>query len=154
MPQEQEISWVVSAAHRERSNDWYWGLGALAIAGVIASIFFGYTLLAIIIGLGANLIGLPAAREPRYHSLQLDLRGIVIDGTRYPYAAVHSFWVEHETSEPRLLLSMTGILTPHFSFELGDEAQGERVRAFLRRFATEEEQGPHIGEHLAEIFGL
>ncbi|MDP4020694.1 MAG: hypothetical protein Q8P58_01455 [Candidatus Adlerbacteria bacterium] len=154
MPAEQEISWTVMREHRERTNDWYWGLGALATAGALASIFFGNTLLAIILIMGAFSIGVLAAREPREHTVKIDGRGIVIDGTRYPHSSVHSFWVEHETSYPRLFLSMTGIISPHFSFELQDEAQGDRVRTFLRRFVSEEEQGPHIGEHLAELFGL
>jgi len=154
MPEVQEISWTTAPAHRERSNDWYWGLGALALAGALASIFFGNMLFAIIIIIGAVSIGILASREPREHSVKLDMRGIVVDGTRYPFAAIHSFWVEHEQERPKLFASMTGILAPHFSFELQDEAQGAQVRTFLRRFAHEEEQGAHIGEHLAELFGL
>jgi len=155
MPAEQEIAWTVARTHRERSTDWYWGLGTLALAGVLLSIFlFDNTLLAIILLIGAVSIGVLASREPREHAVKIDPRGLVVDGTRYPYSSVHSFWVEHETSSPRLFVSMTGILSPHFSFELKDEAQGTQVRAFLKRYAAEEEQGPHIGEHLAEIFRL
>ncbi len=145
---------MVSAVHRERSVDWYWGLGALALAGALVSIFFGNVLLAVIIGLGAFSIGMLASRDPREHSIKIDPRGLVIDGTRYPFSSVHSFWVERETSYPRLFVSMTGVVTSHFSFELKDEAHGNEVRAYLHRFAKEEEQGPHLGEHLAEIFGL
>jgi len=155
MPAEQEISWTVAHTHHERSIDWYWGLGALTLAGVLGSIFLlNNTLLAIILLIGAFCIGVLASREPREHSVKVDHRGIVIDGTRYPYSSVHSFWIEHETRTPRLFVSMTGIISPHFSFELEDETQGERLRVFLRRFANEEEQGPHVGEHLAELFRL
>lgn len=155
MPEVQEISWTVVRPHRERSVDWYWGLGALTLAGVLLSIFlFDNTLLAIILLIGTFSIGLLAAREPREHTVKLDPRGIVIDGTRYPFSSVHSFWVEHEVPDPRLFVSMTGILSPHFSFDLHDETEGNRVRDFLRRFAHEEEQGPHLGDHLAEIFRL
>lgn len=155
MPDVQEISWTVARPHRERSNDWYWGLGAMALGGALLSILlFSNTLLAIILVLGAISIGVLAAREPREHNVKLDPRGIVVDGTRYPYSSVHSFWVEHENTRPHLYISMTGILSPHFSFELEDEAKGSEVRTFLRRFAHEEEQGPHLGDRLAEIFGL
>jgi hypothetical protein len=154
MAPEAEVSWVVRPVHRERSNDWYWGLGSLALGSALLSIFFGNILLAVIIILGAFSIGILASREPREHSVTLNNRGLVIDGTRYPYSAIHSFWVEHETVNPRLFISMVGIISSHFSFELDDETQGVRVREFLRRHAHEEEQGPHIGEHLAELFGL
>jgi hypothetical protein len=154
MVAEAEVSWVARRPHRERSVDWYWGLGSIALSGALVSIFFGNVLLAVIILLGAFSIGVLASREPREHSVVLDNRGVVIDGTRYPYSAIHSFWVEHETSTPRLFMSMAGIISSHFSFELEDEAHGNRVREFLRRHVREEEQGPHLGEHLAELFGL
>ena len=154
MAPEGDISWVVRRAHRERSNDWYWGVGALALAGALASIFFGNVLLAIIIIMSAGSIGVLASREPREHSVTLDTRGMIVDGTRYPYSAIHSFWVEHEVEDPRLFVSMNGILAPHFSFDLGDEAQGNRIRDFLKRYVHEEEQGPHVGEHVAELLGL
>lgn len=156
MAPEAEISWVVKRVHRERSNDWYWGLGAVAIAGVLVSIFLlnNNALLAIIIIIGTFSIGLLASREPREHAVKLDARGVVVDGTRYPHSSIHSFWVEHDEHFPRLFMSMNGIIASHFSFELEDEAQGNRVREFLKRHVTEEEQGPHLGEHLAEMFGL
>jgi len=155
MPDVQEISWVVTREHRDRSTDWYWGLGVLALGGAVGSLFLLENfLLAVIILLSALSIGVLAAREPREHAVKLDLRGIVVDGTRYPFASVHSFWVEHEASQPHLFINMTGVVAPHFSFKLQDEAQGERIRTFLRRFVTEEERGPHIGERLAEMLGL
>jgi len=155
MGDDQEILWTVQThAHKERTTDWYWGLGVLAIAGAAASVFFGNALLAIIIGIGALSIGFLVARGPREHTVRLHRRGITVDGTLYRYASVQSFWVEHETEHPHLFLSMTGLVTPHFSFPLESESQGEQIRNFLRPLAKEEEQGPHVGEHLAEIFGL
>jgi hypothetical protein len=155
MDESQVISWNVGAGEpRERSNDWYWGLGVLAVASAVAAVFFGNGLLAVILLLGAGSIGFLAARGPREHAVKIDPRGISIDGTRYPFTSVHSFWVEHEADPPHLFLAMTGILAPHFSFPLEDEAHGQKVRALLVRFVEEEEQGPHVGDHLAEIFGL
>ncbi|TSC68705.1 MAG: Uncharacterized protein G01um101456_533 [Parcubacteria group bacterium Gr01-1014_56] len=156
MPEgKQEMVWSVTThEHRARSVDWYWALGVVALLGAIASVFFGNGLLAIIIVLGAASIGYLAARGPREHTVKIDDRGVSVDGTRYPYSAIRSFWVEHEATEPHLFLSMRGVLTPHISLLLDDARQGEAVRAHLLKHIEEEEQGPHIGEHLAEIFGL
>ncbi len=149
------MSWSVRGhEHRERSNDWYWGLGFIAVAVAGAAIFFGNFLFAVIILISASSIGFLVARGPREHSLKLDQRGIIIDGTRYPYASVHSFWVEHDTGTPRVFISMNGLVTPHLSFPLQDETEGTKVREFLKHYVAEEEQGPHVGERLAEIFGL
>lgn len=152
---EQELSWQVSSHNtRERSNDWFWGLGALAIVGAIASVVFGNALLAIIIALGAVSIGLLAVQEPREHSVVVGPRGIIIDGTRYPYPSVRSFWVEHADSNARLFVSMSGILAPHFSLPIANTVEGDAVRRYLKRFVPEEEQGPQLGDHLADILRL
>lgn len=154
-PQDQELSWrVASHSIRERSNDWFWGLGAISIVGAIFSVLFGNALLAIIIVLGAFSIGYLALQKPREHTVTIGVRGIIIDGTRYPYSSVHSFWVEHSENDPRLFVSMNGILAPHFSLYLSDTVEADTVRRYLKKYVQELEQGPQIGEHLAEIFGL
>lgn len=151
----QPISWTVGGeAPFERTNDWYWGLGLFGVVGAGASIFFGNMLLAIILLMGTCSIAVLVIRGPREHTVSVDGRGITVDGTRYPYTAVYSFWVEQEMNPPHLFLSMRGILAPHFSFPLTDREQGNRIRALLQRFAQEEEQGVRISDRLAEIFGL
>ena len=149
------MSWtVISHEHHERSADWYWTLGVGALAVIVISIFFGNLLFAVVIALGSASIGFLAARGPREHTVYIDNRGLSIDGTRYPFSAIHSFWVEHEAEDPRLFMTMRGVLAPHFSLELDDQSQAEVVRTHLKQHVAEEEQGPHVGEHLAQIFGL
>lgn len=156
MPGEtQDMVWTVTThEHRDRSVDWYWALGVIAIAGAVVSVFMGNILLAVIIVLGVGSIGYLAARGPREHVVKIDNRGISIDGSRYAYSAINSFWVEHEVEQPQLFMTLRGIVTPHFSLTLDSEAQGDAVRRHLARHVEEEEQGPHLGEHLAKIFGL
>src|SRR3569623_202057 len=155
MPKDQELSWqVASHTARERSNDWYWGLGAIAVVGVIGSIVFGNALLAIIIVLGAFSLGYITMQKPRAHTVSIGPRGIAIDGTRYPWRSIRSFWVEHSDTDARLYVSMSGILTPHLSLYLADTVEGDAVRRYLKRYLPEVEQGPQLGDHLTELFGL
>ena len=151
----QVIAWQVhSHIHRERSNDWYWALGFAALAGAVVSLFFSNILLAVILVIGAGSIGVLAARGPREHGVRIDARGISIDGTLHPYASVHSFWVEEEGESPRLFVSTSGIVAPHLTLPLETPARAGQVRSFLKKYAREEEQGPHFGEHVAGFFGL
>jgi hypothetical protein len=155
MDEVQAISWTVGGeAPYQRTNDWYWGLGLFAVVGAGASVFFGNMLLAVILLVGATSIAVLTVRGPREHKVSVDGRGITVDGTRYPYTAVYSFWVEQDIDPPHLFLSMHGVLAPHFSFPLTDREQSNQIRALLQRFVPEEEQGPRIGDRLAEIFGL
>lgn len=153
--QEQVISWsVVTHTHKERSADWYWAFGLFTLGGIALSIFFTNYMLAIILVLGMGSIGILAARGPREHNVRIDKRGIAIDGTLYIYRTIQSFWVEEETDEPRLFITTSGLLSPHITIPLDHPEHADEVRAYLREILTEEEQRPHFGEHLAEMFGL
>ena len=147
-PQEQGISWHVEThAHRERTPDWYWALGLLALGGAGLSVFFGNLLFAVILLVGGGSIGFLAARGPREHSVRLDQKGVTLDGTLYPFKNIESFWVE-EGEEPRLLVTTSGILHPQLVVPLYSSARAQTARNYLRRFAKEEEQHPHLGEAL------
>jgi hypothetical protein len=153
-PQEQGLSWQINThEHKERSADWYWALGLLSLAGAGLSIFFGNVLLAVILLLGGGSLGFLVARGPREHQVTLNQKGITLDGTLYSFKNIGSFWVE-EGPTPRLLVSTSGILHPQLVVPLLSSARAMSVRSYLKRFAPEVEQHPHIGEHLAELFGL
>jgi hypothetical protein len=154
-----QIAWIVHThEHRDHSADWYWalGLGALAIAGI--SVFLGNVLLAIIIAIAAGSIGTLALRGPRTHWVRVDNRGVTMDGTLYPYRSLHSFWVEPLDAEHghygRLLVTTTGFIAPQLVIPVEDETRAQSVRTFLKKYMPEEEQHPHLGEHVAELFGL
>jgi len=151
--------WTVSThEHRERSNDWYWALGLLALVGAGLSLFMGNVLFALIIAIAAGSIGVLSARGPREHVVRLDPRGLSLDGTLYRWDTIDSFWAEPFNEEQglqgRLLVTTRGILHPQLVIPLESAVRAGSVRAYARRFAKEEEQEAHIGEYLAELFGL
>jgi hypothetical protein len=152
---------VHTHTHRERSNDWFWGLGVVALAGAALSIFFGNVLLAAIIGIGAASVGVLAARGPRAHVVRIDERGVSIDGTLYRFDALRSFWIDEERAGfpddkrgVHLYLTTNSMLAPHLSLPLESAAQASAVHSMLKHRLPEKEQGPHFGEHIAELLGL
>jgi hypothetical protein len=155
------IAWIVHThEHQERSVDWYWTLGGLAVAGAVLSIIFGNVLLAAILLIGAGSIGTLAARGPRTHWVKIDVRGITMDGTLYPYASLHSFWVESSDAEGtegepgNLLVTTRSILHPQLVIPLVEHSRAGAVRSYLKRRMEEEEQHPHLGEVVAQLIGL
>ena len=164
MPTEPIVWHVHTHEHKERSADWYWALGLVALMGAAISLYLSNILFAAIIVLGALSIGVLAVRGPREHQVQIDGRGINVDGTLYKYPAVQSFWVAvdeplqeraHELDE-RVWLYVTthGYLHPHITLPLVDLDHGHTVRNYLLQFVDEEEQHPHFAEHVAELLGI
>ncbi len=155
MPEEETISWeVLTHVHRERTNDWYWALGLIAVVAAGLSIWLGNLLFGVLILLCAGSIGALAMRGPREHSVEIDPRGVSVDGTLYPYHSLKSFWVDANPEYPRLFLTTGGIITPHMALPLDDEHHAAVVHAYLIERLDEVEQEPHIGEHVAHLLGL
>jgi len=149
------ISWtVLTHVHREHTADWYWALGLSAAVGAALSIWLGNLLFGILIILCAGSIGFLAARGPREHEVEIDDRGISIDGTLHPYRSIKSFWVGGDAEFPRLYLTTTGLMSPRLSFPLDDINHAQAVQNYLSQRVEEVEQEPHLGEHVAEMLGL
>lgn len=140
--------------HRERTNDWYWALGLIAIVAAGLSVWLGNLLFGILILLCAGSIAALAMRGPREHSVEIDPRGVSVDGTLYPYRTLKSFWVDANLDYPRLYLTTGGIIMPHMALPLDDANHAEVVRAYLYPRLEEVEQEPHLGEHVAHLLGL
>ena len=149
------ISWdVVTHVHKERTADWYWALGLVAVVAAGVSIWLANILFAIIILVAAGSLGVLAARGPREHNVHISEKGISIDGTLYAYRALKSFWVDKNPEYPRLYLLTHGIMAPHIMLPLDSTVQGEQIRSYLRPRLEEVEQEPHFGEHILELIGL
>ncbi len=152
---EDSISWeILTHVHKERTNDWYWALGLIAVVGAALSIWLGNFLFGVLILLCAGSIGALAMRGPREHNVEIDSRGISVDGTLYPYRALKSFWVDANPEYPRLFITTGGIITPHLALPLDDEHHAQVVHEYLIDRLEEVHQEPHFGEHIAEILGL
>ena len=152
---DQVISWsVITHVHREHSVDWYWTVGLITLVAAGLSLWLGNLLFALVIIVGIGSLGALFMRGPREHAVRVDNRGVSIDGTLYPYRSIQSFWVDRHPEDPRLYLMTHAVVSPHVMLPLETLAQAEQVRAYLKRLLPEEEQGPHLGEHLAQMLGL
>lgn len=144
-----------SHEHVERSVDWFWALGVVAVGGSALSIIFGNTLLALIILLASFSIGLIAAKGPRDIAVEVHERGVLLGTKFYPYRSLKSFWIDTTTREPaHLILSCDSILTPQLIIPLPEGMSVESLRTFLAKHLAEEEQYESPLTRIAEFFGF
>lgn len=103
-------------AFEEKGSDWYWALGILAVALIIASVLFNNIILALLIAVAAGTLALQAKRAPREHYFAITDHGVVIDKSLYPYEDMLSFSVleyADETMPPSLSIKTKRLLSPH-----------------------------------------
>jgi hypothetical protein len=148
------LQWVAPAhLKNNRTPDWYWALGIIAVFGTVASVVWGNILFASIIAISAiSLIAL-AIREPRTLDVLIDPDGIHVDHDFYPYPSLHSFWVAEHGHTPKLFLSTSGIIHPHVIIPLTEDKHIHQVRSYLEHYIPEE-SGHSLGSWIAEILGF
>jgi hypothetical protein len=140
----------------EKGADWYWALGIIATAAVIACILFSNFILALVVTAGAVALGLEAARRPRDHYFAITDRGVVIDQNLYPYEGMISFSVleyADETLPPSLSIKTKNLLAPHILIPIVDH---DPV-AIYEFFGTMLPEGKHhesVFDHLIHLLRL
>ena len=146
------IEWeTLEYEHRERSSNWYWVVGLVALVLVIGSIVMKNFLLAILVLLGAFTLMLYARRHPRRMRVVVSRRGIQVRNSLFPYHTLRSFWLHDEEDEPRkIIIRSEKLFMPHIHLPLADDLDHEALRAFLLDFLPEEPYQPTIIDVLAE----
>lgn len=100
----------------EKGSDWYWALGIITVAAVVACILFNNLILAFVIAAGAAALALEAARPSREHYFAITDHGVIVDQNLYPFEDMISFNVleyADETLPPSLSIKTKHFLAPH-----------------------------------------
>lgn len=148
------ISWEAHEyEHKERTTDWFWAVGIVAVAGAVASIIFGNVIFGILLILCVFSLVLFINRPPEIIEVALTEHGIERGTVLYPYSTLHSFWVDEIHPHKKIILKSKKIFMPLIVVPLG-EASGEQVRRTLIRMLPEEPLRLPFLETILEYFGF
>lgn len=140
--------------HTEKSNDWYWILGIIAIAGSITSVLLGNVLFGIVIILAAVAVFLISQKEPRIIAFEISSQGVQVDKTLYSYSSIESYGIDESSPiGPHLLLKSKHMFMPLIILPIPDEAV-EDIEWMLRAKLTEEHLTEPFSHRLLEFFGF
>lgn len=115
---------------RERTTDWFWGLGIVAFSFASLSFYFGNYLLAILILISAFSLTLFAIKKPQHIEYELHEDGLRANDVFYPFSTLESFWVEQFSREPKIILVSKKFLVPHIIIPI-EEHDPKKIREFL-----------------------
>jgi len=140
--------------HVERSIDWYWALGIVAVCAALVSILFHDFLFAVLILIAATTIGLLAQEPPDIMEFEISDRGIKAGGTMHRFEHVISFWVEdHNVERPLLLVDTTKFMAPNLIIPI-EHIDPHTVRDYLRARVKEVPMKEPVAHKILEFFGL
>lgn len=156
MPDENTVLRWSAYEHEyiERSTDWYWALGIVAVSAAVISVLFGDFLFALLVLLAAFTLSLLAQTRPELARFEISRKGIRINDTLHRFDDILAFWVEEDhRSGPHLLVDTTKWLSPNLVIPLGD-IDPAVVRSFLIERAEERHMKESPAHRILEFFGL
>lgn len=156
MNSRKKIEWkALEHHHTEKSNDWFWAVGIIAIGFAILAIYFHNLLFALVILLGAFASILHAHTPPKILDYALTRKGIQIGDRLYPYSSLESFCVIDEEINDKIMfrskkMFMALIIIPFDSTRIDPE----EISDFLLDYLDEEELHEPFLQVLMEFFGF
>jgi hypothetical protein len=154
---EQRIIWeTLDQIKDEKSSDWFWIVGIIAIAGAILAIFFNNLLLGLLILLSAFASFILANTPPKIEEYELNRKGVRIGSELYPYSTLESFYVIDEDGfeRDRILLKSKKTFMPLIVIPLGNEIKVDEVRDYLLDYVVEEEMTEPLSYYIMTLLGF
>ena len=140
--------------HKERSSDWFWAVGIIAVAIAVISVIFGNIIFAILILIGAFALSLFANREPETVHVIVDEFGIARGKIRYSYSTLTSFWIDINHPHKKIILRSEKMFMPLIIVPLNDEVNVDELHDNLSGALTEEMHSLPFVERVLEYFGF
>ena len=152
--QDNSIKWrALEYVYKEKRPDWFFAVGIIALALVIASIIWGNILFSIFIILSVITLFMYAVKKPRSIQCEINKDGIFIDKTHYLYEALDSFWVDKAGGQAKLIIKPKKIFLSYIMISIGDKNPKE-IHDYLKKHLKEEEQLEPLSHKIMEYLGF
>ncbi|HVX90085.1 MAG TPA: hypothetical protein VHC20_00275 [Candidatus Paceibacterota bacterium] len=157
MPRPPIFEWEgTEYTFKEKTADWYWAVGIIAVAAAIASLLFGNVILAILIIVAAASVAIAAAKQPRAHRFAVTEQGLTIGDRLYPYdTMLHYSVLEYVDLDlpPALSIKTRSLFAPHLLIPLVD-VDPDEVYEYLSLHLDEGNHHTSVVDRLVEMFEL
>jgi hypothetical protein len=148
----EEIYWDwYEYEFQEKTADWFWIFGTIAVLLIIICVILGNFLLGLIILLSAFILGTYAKRPPAMITYGLGHNGVKHGEAIFRYDTIKSFWVNKDRQH--LIIESTRMVKPHIVIPLGD-TDPEIIRQRLLPIIKEQEYRETFSDYISEFFGF
>lgn len=151
----RSIAWEAPEhRHIEKTSDWYWALGIVAITAASVSIILNNVLFGMVILLGSSTMVVFAHRHPKHIVFEVSVRGIRVGNTLYPYGTLNSFCLDEESpTGPQLLVKSKHLFMPLIIIPVPEDYV-DVIEDILGPKLLEEHIDEPLGHRLLEFFGF
>ena len=154
MEPNEKLEWsALEYEEKVQSNDWFWALGVIIVAGSITAIIFANYFFAALLIIGGGLLAFFAIKKPETVPYELNDKGLKIKSRLYPYEKIKAFYVQTE-NKPLLFIKSERFYMPIISMPI-NYMQADNIRdIFLKKEVIEEKMAEHPYEKIMERLGF
>ncbi len=139
--------------HTEKNNDWYWSVGIITITAVALCFIFNNIMFGILLTVSSFALIVHAAKRPKKIHVEINDRGIIIDGILYPFLSLESFWIDAHIKPAKIIIKSHKTFMPYINVYIED-VDPEEVRDILLNYIAETEHHEPISQKLLEMLGF
>ena len=154
-PQARSVAWEAPEHHHvEKGGDWFFALSIVTISAVVAAIFFGNFLFAVLCGVAGATLAIAASQPPRIIPFAVTVRGIRVDDALYPYTTLRSFHIDEEDPRgPQLFVMSQKYFMPLLVLPIPEEYIDDIEDIMMGRIEEEFIEEPFFNK-LLEFLGF
>ena len=151
-----KISWQHHEhPHIEKTSDWFWSVGIVAVGAIILALFFKHYLSVLIVVFFTFISFALAKRKPSLLRFEISRRGVRAGNTLYPFSMLESFWVEDTEFKDSIFFKSKKPFSPIIILPFdSSETDPELIRDFLLDYLDEEELQEPLYQIILERLGF
>ena len=120
--------------HKNKTVDWFWAVGIIAVSGTVASILFKNYLFAIFLIVSTFLLFVFSIKKPKTLEFELTKKGIRYNSSFIPFHSIKAFWIDEDNTDyPMLYLETDHLLSRITSIPLTD-ISSDIIKSFLKKY--------------------
>jgi len=121
----------------EKTPEWYWALGIITAALVLAAVVLHNFLFAVFAVLAGFSVGLHGSRRPRIIIHEINSGGVSFGNRNLNYDSIDHFWIHYDPPvKKELILESRKTFSAHMVILLGN-ADPEQIRRYLLQYLKE-----------------
>lgn len=135
----KKIEWKAPEYHyHEKDSNWFWVLGIIALALMLAALILESFLFAALIIISGFTVAIYGVRRPHNIKFTLDPRGILVGEKLYDYESISHFWIEYTPPNRKELLIVQKKTFSSVITIMLEDADPELIRDYLLQYLKEE----------------
>ncbi len=151
----RSISWdAPEHTHPHKGGDWYFALGIVTLAVIIAALLLDNLLFALLATLSGFSIAIVASQPARVIPYEISVRGVKVGNTQIPYATLRSYYInEDDPKGPQLLMLSQKALATMLVVPIPEDYIDEIEEILAERLPEEYIEEPFFNK-LLELLGF